>query len=470
MSDSAEPSPLGQVTKKVRIKPEGALDFLSLHEIHKLRDSNEGGLYNVFRRCALAVLNTGNETDSGAELLRMFPDFDIQIVPQARGVRLEVSGAPETAFADDIMLQGIREHLFSVLRDIVYVSNQLEGSNRFNLESTEGITDFIFHILRNAGVLEHLIPFNLVVCWGGHSINYTEYQYTKQVGYQLGLRGFNICTGCGPGAMKGPMKGAAVGHAKQRNRNGRYIGLTEPGIIASEAPNPMVNTLVIMPDIEKRLEAFVRMGHGFIIFPGGAGTAEEILYILGILMHPENQDIPFPLILTGPRESASYFEQIDRFIVSVLGEEVRKHYQIIIDDPKEVARQMQQRIPRTREFRRSRRDAYYFNWTLHIAPLFQQPFLPTHENMKALNLMPGQEPHVLAAQLRCMFSGIVSGNIKDEGVEAVRQKGPFQIHGKPEWMAQLDQLLQAFCDQNRMKLPGMGTYQPCYEVVPGTPG
>src|SRR3546814_20030900 len=71
---------------------------------------------------------------------------------------------------------------------------------------------------------------NLVVCWGGHSINRDEYQYTKDVGYELGLRGLDICTGCGPGAMKGPMTGATIAHAKQRQRRPRYIGITEPGI------------------------------------------------------------------------------------------------------------------------------------------------------------------------------------------------------------------------------------------------
>ena len=44
-----------------------------------------------------------------------------------------------------------------------------------------------------------------------------------------------------------------------------------------------------MPDIEKRLEAFVRLGHGIVVFPGGVGTAEEILYLLGILLHPDNK-------------------------------------------------------------------------------------------------------------------------------------------------------------------------------------
>src|SRR3546814_6120154 len=87
------------------------------------------------------------------------------------------------------------------------------------------------------------------------------------------------------------MKGATIAHAKQRQRRPRYIGITEPGIIAAESPNPIVNQLVIMPDIEKRLESFVRLGHGIIVFPGGVGTAEEILYLLGILLREENAQL-----------------------------------------------------------------------------------------------------------------------------------------------------------------------------------
>jgi predicted Rossmann-fold nucleotide-binding protein len=133
-----------------------------------------------------------------------------------------------------------------------------------------------------------------------HSINEAEYHYSREVGHQLGLRELNICTGCGPGAMEGPMKGAAVGHANQRYQHRRYVGLTEPSIIAAEPPNPIVTELVILPDIEKRLEAFVRLGHGIIIFPGGVGTAEELLYILGILMNPANQHHPLPTYLLRP--------------------------------------------------------------------------------------------------------------------------------------------------------------------------
>src|SRR5690606_31817385 len=129
---------------------------------------------------------------------------------------------------------------------------------------------------------------------------------------------------------------------------------------AAESPNPIVNHLVIMPDIEKRLEAFVRIGHGIIVFPGGVGTAEEILYLLGILLHPDNAHLPFPLILTGPTIAAPYFEQIDRFIRLTLGEAAAERYEIVIGDPVAVARKMIAGIRRVREYRIEHKDSFFF--------------------------------------------------------------------------------------------------------------
>ncbi|MFP1484151.1 hypothetical protein ACLB1S_24275 [Escherichia coli] len=43
------------------------------------------------------------------------------------------------------------------------------------------------------------------------------------------------------------MKGAAVGHAQQRYEDSRFIGITEPSIIAAEPPNPLVNELIVIP-------------------------------------------------------------------------------------------------------------------------------------------------------------------------------------------------------------------------------
>ncbi len=447
-----------------QVAPEGKLEILTRAEISKLLDQGQGGLHEIFRNCALAVLSSGSYIDDGKELLERYATFDITIIQRERGIKLDIKGAPATAFVDNELIRGIHEHLFSVLRDVLFINEDIETSPKFDLDTSAGITDAIFHILRNANVLRPKLAPNLVVCWGGHSISGEEYDYSKRFGYEAGLRGLDICTGCGPGAMKGPMKGASLGHNKQRIANGRYLGISEPGIIAAESPNPIVNDLVVLPDIEKRLEAFVRVGHGIVIFPGGAGTAEEILYLLGILLHPDNAKLPFPLIFTGPRSSGDYFRQIDDFIGCTLGPKAQERYQIIMDDPELVAREMVKGIQQVREFRRERGDAFYFNWTLKIDHEFQQPFLPTHANMRSLNLHKNQEPHMLAADLRRAFSGVVAGNVKAHGIRAIEEHGHFEIHGDSSILKPMDELLNAFVRDHRMRLPGK-TYVPCYRIV-----
>jgi predicted Rossmann-fold nucleotide-binding protein len=446
------------------VSPEGKLEVLSQAEVAKLLDTSQGGLYKLFRNCSLAVFNSGSYLDDGKELLERYQSFDIHVVQEERGIKLDVKGAPGHAFVDGKIIKGISEHLFAVLRDVIYVSDEITDNPNMEMSTSEGITNAVFHILRNAGILRPGTNPRLVVCWGGHSISRHEYDYSKEVGYQMGLRGLDICTGCGPGAMKGPMKGATIGHAKQRLAQGQYLGITEPGIIAAESPNPIVNDLVIMPDIEKRLEAFVRTGHGIVVFPGGVGTAEEILYLLGVLLHPKNSEIPFPLIFTGPTSAADYFKEIDRFIGLTLGETAQQRYKIIINDPVQVASEMKNNIQQVKVFRKQSNDAYYFNWLLQVDAEFQHPFNPTHENMQNLALHSDQEKHLLAANLRRMFSGIVAGNVKDEGIRAIEKYGNFEIKGDAKIMGVMDTLLSSFVNQKRMKLSGR-KYKPCYRIV-----
>ena len=129
-----------------------------------------------------------------------------------------------------------------------------------------------------------------------------------------------------------------------------------------------------------------------------------------------------------------------------------------------VARELHGGIAAVRDFRKHRDDAYYFNWLLKIESEFQQPFLPTHENMYNLQLHKDQESHALAANLRRAFSGIVAGNVKDEGIRAIEQHGHFEIRGDTAIMQPLDALLASFVAQQRMKLPGT-EYTPCYRII-----
>ncbi|MBT0585028.1 nucleotide 5'-monophosphate nucleosidase PpnN [Alteromonas oceanisediminis] len=457
--------------KRIGLNPVGWISQLSQGEVTLLTGTTDRELYKVFRDCCLAVLNSGVDLDDAAALFAPYESFRVELVRRERGVKMELIDPPEVAFVDGTLIRGVHEHLFSVLRDLLYMHVKYSGieahaasDNTTEQETTISITDMVFDMLRHAKALDGNDELNTIVCWGGHSIGLEEYKYTKEVGYQLGLRQMNICTGCGPGAMKGPMKGAAIGHAKQRYKKGRYIGISEPSIIAAEPPNAIVNELIIMPDIEKRLEAFVRAAHGIVIFPGGVGTAEELLYLLGILMDERNSQHPFPLILTGPEGTQGYFEAIDTFVGKTLGPAAQSRYQIIVNDPVAVARALCESKQKVEQYRLAMGDSFSFNWSLKIEPEFQHRFEPTHEAMAQLPLHRNQSVGQLASTLRKAFSGIVAGNIKAKTVAEIKRKGRFKLSGDPELMTLIDELLASFVAQQRMKLPG-SRYEPCYTIA-----
>lgn len=463
------------MTQTYQLNPVGWMSQLSQLEMNLLEQSTTDDLYQVFRNCCLAVLNAGIEQDDSEALFEQYKDFAVRLVRKERGVKIELVNPPQSAFVDGKLIAGVHEHLFAVLRDMLYMSSKHNAqfdslSQRVrtpqqtqNDRDANVTTHVVFDMLRHAQALGTIEPANMIVCWGGHSIMMEEYKYTKEVGYELGLRGLNICTGCGPGAMKGPMKGAAIGHAKQRVKTGRYLGVTEPSIIAAEPPNAIVNELVIMPDIEKRLEAFVRLAHAVVIFPGGVGTAEELLYLLGLLLDDANKDQHIPLILTGPQSRRAYFDAIDEFIGATLGEEAQSKYKIIVGDAAKVAEVLAHEQKRVREYRKEKGDSFNFNWTLHIPADFQQTFIPTHASMAALDLSLEQPISSLAANLRKCFSGIVAGNVKADGVKQIKEQGPFELTGDKALMQKMDTLLSSFVEQGRMKLPG-SNYIPCYKV------
>lgn len=451
-----------QVISHSSIRPRHSLNLLSQHEVQTLMQTSDS-LYQLFRACALAVLNSGNQSDDGIGLLEAYADFDIQLVSQSRGFKLLLNNAPAGAFVDGVMIQGIQEHLFATLRDIVYCHQHITAELQDRTLESPAYTDMVFRILRNADIVRTNYAPNLVVCWGGHSISRSEYDFSKEVGYQLGLRKLDVATGCGIGAMKGPMKGAALGHAKQQVKDGRYIGISEPGIIAAESPNALVNELVILPDIEKRLEAFVRLAHAIIVFPGGAGTAEEILYILSILMQPENRHLQLPLIFACDQQDRSYFDELDVFLRTCLGDDVGQYYEIISEGPEAVAQAAKRGVWKMHKQRRLMQQAYGFNWDLYIPHKLQQPFYPTHDNMAALKLSATASRDALAVDLRAAFSGIVAGNVKPDAVEQIREQGPFKLSADAEIAEVLNALLIAFVKQGRMSLSG-DAYKPCFTV------
>ena len=69
------------------VGPRGSLEMLSQSEIDVLLNSGQGGIHPLFRRCALAILNSGSDNDNAKELFERYRDFDVKVVRQIISLR-----------------------------------------------------------------------------------------------------------------------------------------------------------------------------------------------------------------------------------------------------------------------------------------------------------------------------------------------------------------------------------------------
>ncbi|HEJ5752818.1 TPA: DUF4478 domain-containing protein, partial [Pseudomonas aeruginosa] len=93
------------------VSPKGTLETLSQREVQQLSETANGKTYQLFRQCALAILNTGAHSDNAKTILDAYKDFEVRIHQQDRGVRLELINAPADAFVDGEMIASTREML-----------------------------------------------------------------------------------------------------------------------------------------------------------------------------------------------------------------------------------------------------------------------------------------------------------------------------------------------------------------------
>ena len=141
-------------TVDARIYPRGGLDVLSRDEVARLRDASIGGMHDLLRRCALAVLTSGSASDDPRAAQELYPDFDIQVLQQDRGVRIDLLNAPAMAFVDGEIIRGVAELLFAVVRDLAYTAIELGPEFATTWKPRAGITDAVFGLLRNARILQ----------------------------------------------------------------------------------------------------------------------------------------------------------------------------------------------------------------------------------------------------------------------------------------------------------------------------
>src|SRR5574344_776696 len=107
----------------VDVWPVGSMALLTQNEADALSLTSQGELYNLYRNCSLAVLNSGNITDNSKELLDNFRDFEINIIRNERGLKLEVINPPKSSVVEGLIIKKLRNHLYAVLRDLIQIHN-----------------------------------------------------------------------------------------------------------------------------------------------------------------------------------------------------------------------------------------------------------------------------------------------------------------------------------------------------------
>lgn len=117
----------------------------------------------------------------------------------------------------------------------------------------------------------------------------THYLQAQILGQRLGEKGVPVITGGGPGIMEGANRGCFDAQAPP-------VGLNIE-LPFEQASNPNQNISLDFRYFFVRKYLFVKHAVGFVIFPGGYGTLDELFEALTLVQTGKVE--PFPIVLVG---------------------------------------------------------------------------------------------------------------------------------------------------------------------------
>jgi uncharacterized protein (TIGR00730 family) len=120
------------------------------------------------------------------------------------------------------------------------------------------------------------------------------YQAAREVGRRLAEAGFAVITGGGPGIMEAANRGAREG-------KGLSVGCNIE-LPREQGLNPYVDVAINFRYFFCRKTMFVKYSEGFVLFPGGYGTLDELFESLTLIQTRKIQR--FPVVLF----SSSYWQ------------------------------------------------------------------------------------------------------------------------------------------------------------------
>ena len=113
------------------------------------------------------------------------------------------------------------------------------------------------------------------------------YADTEEIAYGLGMAGFSILTGGGPGVMEAANKGA-------RRAGVKSVGLNIQ-LPQEQACNVYADRTITFHHFFVRKVMLVKYADAFVIMPGGLGTMDELTEVLTLIQTHKIK--PFPVIL-----------------------------------------------------------------------------------------------------------------------------------------------------------------------------
>ncbi len=96
----------------------------------------------------------------------------------------------------------------------------------------------------------------------------TAYTLAYETGKQLAQAGFTIANGGYGGTMLAAAKGAA-------EAGGKIIGVTCSAFKNSTA-NEYISSEIVTDSLDERLDTLIKLGHAYVVLPGGTGTLLEL--------------------------------------------------------------------------------------------------------------------------------------------------------------------------------------------------
>jgi uncharacterized protein (TIGR00730 family) len=125
-----------------------------------------------------------------------------------------------------------------------------------------------------------------------------SYEAARAVGRRFGERGWAVITGGGPGLMEAGNRGAKEG-------GGLSIGFNIE-LAHEQAPNPYLDISHTFAHFYARKVCFVKPAEGFVVFPGGFGTLDELYESLTLIQ--TGKVLHFPVVLF---DSEHWTEMLD---------------------------------------------------------------------------------------------------------------------------------------------------------------